>query len=170
MEPRPKIKLTLSPLDKKLQTASILLLVIMWALSVYAYLRSPEIIPTHFDSTGRADDFGSKNTYLILAGVATIIYFGMTQLNKIPHKFNYLVKITLDNAEQQYILATRLFRFLIVAILLIFTLIILLTFLTTTGKINGPGSWFLPLSFALFLVPIFIWMGNSAKRRHPNNS
>ena len=148
MKTRPKIKLTPSPLDNKLELTSKIFLVVLWGLTLYALLKLPTTIPTHFNVSGQADDYGNKMTLLILPILATIIYFGLTQLNKYPHLFNYMTKISEDNAQKQYTIATRMLRFLKLAILLIFSLIILFTYLTTIGVTNGLGFWFLQYYFS----------------------
>ena len=166
METRPKLKLTLSLLDNKLELTSKIFLVAMWALTLYTFLKLPTTIPTHFNASGQADDYGNKLTLLILPILATIIYFGLTQLNKYPHIFNYMTKITDDNAQKQYTIATRMLRFLKLSILLIFSLIILFTYLTSIGVTNGLGFWFLPLTFGLLLTPTIISICQSFKKKN----
>ena len=129
METRPKIKLTLSPLDNKLELTSKIFLIVMWGLTLYTFLKLPTTIPTHFNASGQADGYGNKVTLIILPILATIIYLGLTQLNKFPHIFNYMTKITEDNAQKQYTIATRMYRFLKLSILVIFSSIILFTYL-----------------------------------------
>jgi uncharacterized membrane protein len=135
----------------------------MWALTLYTIFKLPTTIPIHFNSSGQADNYGNKLTLLILPILATVIYFGLTQLNKYPHIFNYMTKITEDNAQKQYTIATRMLRFLKLSILVIFSLIILFTYLTTIGVTNGLGSWFLPLTFGLLLIPTIISISQSFK-------
>ncbi len=166
METRPKIKLTLSPLDNKLELTSRLFLVVMWGLTLYTFFKLPTTIPTHFNASGQADDYGNKLTLFILPGLATIIYFGLTQLNKYPHIFNYMTKITEDNAQKQYTIVTRMLRFLKLVILIIFSLIILFTYLTATGVTNGLGFWFLPFTFGLLLIPVIISISQSFKKKN----
>ena len=166
METRPKIKLVLTPLDNKLELISKVFLVVMWGLTVYTFLKLPAIIPIHFNASGQVDNHGNKQTLLILPILATIIYFGLTQLNKYPHIFNYMTRITEDNAEKQYTIATRILRFLKLAILLIFSLIILFTYLTTIGVTNGLGFWFLPLTFGLLLIPTILSISQSLKKKN----
>ena len=166
METRPKIKLTLSPLDNKLELTSKIFLVFIWVLTFYTFFKLPTIIPTHFNASGQADDYGNKLTLSILPGLATIIYWGLTQLNKYPHIFNYMTKITEDNAQKQYPIATRMLRFLKLAILIIFSLIILFTYLTAKGVTNGLGFWFLPFAFGLLLIPVIISISQSFKKKN----
>jgi uncharacterized membrane protein len=110
METRSKIKLTLSSLDSKLESAGKIFLIILWALTLFVFLKLPATIPIHFNASGQADNYGSRMTILISPILATIIYFGLTQLNKYPHIFNYMVKITETNAPVQYKIATALHR------------------------------------------------------------
>ncbi|MBE7170073.1 MAG: DUF1648 domain-containing protein [Williamsia sp.] len=156
MEVRPKVKLTLSRLDHILEITSKIVLAIMWVLMLYIFFKLPAVIPIHFGSTGQADGYGNKTTILFLPVLATVIYFGMTQLNKRPHILNYPVKITVNNALRQYTLATRMLRFIKVAVLIILSLIILFTYLTTIGVANGLGSWFLPFALGILLLPTIV--------------
>ncbi len=163
---RPKIKLTLSPLDNKLELTSKIFLGVMWALTLYTFLKLPTTIPTHFNASGQADGYGNKLKLLILPILATIIYFGLTQLNKYPHIFNYMTKITEYNAQKRYTIATRMLQFLKLAILIIFSLIILFTYLTIIGATNGLGFWFLPMTFGLLLIPTIISISQSFKKKN----
>src|SRR5689334_19196218 len=110
MSSRPKIKLKLSLADKVIEVAGFLALGFLWTLTVSNFSSLPEIIPTHFNGAGEVDDYGSKNMILILPVIATILFAGLTFLNKFPHLFNYPTEITGENAEKQYRSATRLMR------------------------------------------------------------
>mgnify|MGYP001035939932 FL=1 len=166
METRPKIKLTLSSLDSKLESAGKAFLIILWALTLFVFLKLPATIPTHFNASGKADNYGSRMTILISPILATIIYFGLAQLNKYPRIFNYMVKITENNAPGQYKIATRVLRFLKLAVLIIFSLIILFTYLTATGMTNGLGLWFLPFTSGLLLIPTILIVSQSLKKKN----
>ena len=166
MEPRPKLKLTLLPLDNTLELTSKLFLVFMWSLTLYIFIKLPTIIPIHFNASGKADNYGNKMTLLILPFIATIIYFAITQLNKQPHILNYMTTITKENAQKEYTSATRFLRFLKLVILLIFSLIILFTYLTSSGVTNGLGFWFLPMTFGLLLIPTLLSISQSFKKNN----
>ena len=166
MEQRPKIKLTLSPLDNTLELTSKLFLVFMWSLTLYIFIKLPTIIPIHFNALGKADNYGNKITLLILPLIATIIYFAITQLNKQPHILNYMTTITKENAQKEYTSATRFLRFLKLVILLIFSLIILFTYLTSSSVADGSGFWFLPITFGLLLIPTVISISQSFKKKN----
>ena len=158
METRPKINVSLSPLDKILESTGKLLIIIIWGLTLFVFLKLPTVIPTHFNASGQPDGFGNKLTILILPIIATLVYFGLTKLNQHPHTFNYISSITEDNAEKQYTIATRMLRVLKIALLIVFSHIILFTYFTTKGITNGLGIWFLPLILSIVLIPIIFYI------------
>jgi uncharacterized membrane protein len=166
MEARPKIKLTLSPLDKKLELIGKTFLVVMWSLTLYTFFKMPTTIPTHFNSSGKADDYGNKLIILFLPIIGSVIYFALTKLNNYPHIFNYVTKITEDNAQKQYTIATRSLRVMKLAILIIFSLIILFTYLTAIGVTNGLGSSFSLLLEGFYLLSIVIVVIKSIKENN----
>jgi len=163
LETRPKIKIELSQLDKILEQTSYVLLLVMWAFNIYTFLKLPNIIPIHFNGSGGVDRYGNKLILFSLPVLATAIFFLLTQLNKYPYILNYIKPITEENAVVQYSIATRMLRFLKLAILVIFILVNLFTYLTTVGITNGLGIWFLPLTFALLLIPTIISISKSLK-------
>lgn len=165
MEKRPVIIIHPSQLDKTIELISKILLLIMWILAVFTFINMPAIVPVHFGASGKPDDYGSKATLWILPLLGTIIYFGLTWLNQYPQIFNYPTKITEANAGQQYMMATRMLRFLKAGILLIFTFIILFTYLTATGYANGLSNWFLPLMLVIILSPTSYFIAKSVKKK-----
>ncbi len=165
MQTRPKIKLETTPFERVLETASALLLCFLWGFTLYAYTKLPQIIPTHFNAAGKPDDYGDKLTLLLLPAIATLLYFGLSYLNKFPHHFNYTVTITADNAAQQYRSATQMILFLKLVILLIFFAIVLLTYSTANGTTTGLGILFLPLTVAVLFIPIVVLMVQSQKKK-----
>ncbi len=85
MEERPKVKLELTTTDKVFELLGWLSIVAVWILTIKNYNNLPEIIPIHFNGSGQADGFGGKATILTLPIVSTILFIGMTVLNKFPH-------------------------------------------------------------------------------------
>jgi uncharacterized membrane protein len=158
METRPKLKLALSPFDRGIESLSKGLLLLMLGLTVYIFIKLPAIIPVHFGDNGQPDKYGKKGLILILPILATLIYFGLTQISKYPEVFNYFRKITNENAERQYTISTRMIRFLKIAILVVFTLVIFSTYLITTGVTSGIGSWFLPFVLGLIVIPTIVFI------------
>jgi hypothetical protein len=90
--------------------------------------------------------------------VATVLFVGLTILNRFPHIFNYSGDITKDNALRQYTNATRLIRYLKVIIVVIFGLISYQTINHANGQTEGLGLWFLPLTLGLIFIPTIYFL------------
>jgi len=135
----------------------------MWALAIYFYLNLPIIIPIHFNLKGEVDNYGNKYSILFMPLIATVIFFGITFLNKYPHVFNYMKKITSENAIQQYSIATKMLRLLKLSILLIFTIITVSMYLIGTGTIRTLSIWILPVILGLIFIPLAISISKSIK-------
>lgn len=152
MEKRPKIKIKLTITDKIFEGIGWLLLLTVWGMTIMSYPTLPDIIPIHYNGAGQADGFGDKGNIFTLPLIATILFVGLTVLNKFPDIFNYPIQITAENAQKQYTYATRLIRYLKFIIVIIFGIIAFVTIRSASGHTDGPGVFFLPLT----LVPIFI--------------
>jgi uncharacterized membrane protein len=151
-EERPILKIELSFLDKFVEILGWFILIMFWIMTVLNYSNLPSSIPTHFDFVGRPDGFGDKSTIFVLPVLCSVLYLGMTILNRFPHIFNYPTKITNQNAERQYAIATRLIRYLKLIIVLTFSTIGLMTSLTANNKLSGLGIGFLPVFLGLVIV------------------
>ena len=101
MGDRPKIKLGLTNTDKIIEFIGWILLIGTWILAILSFSNLPESIPTHFNGAGEADGFGEKSNIFALPIIGTILFIGMTMLNKNPHIFNYPKAITNENALSQ---------------------------------------------------------------------
>jgi Protein of unknown function (DUF1648). len=154
MKKRPIIKLELSITDKIFEVLGWCAMLMTWVLIITNYSKLPNIIPTHYNYAGQADSFGDKEKILILPIVATILFIGMTILNKYPHLFNYPKKITESNALKQYTIATRLIRCLKFAIVLTFGFIVFVSIRDANGLSSGLSALFLPLVIGLITVPL----------------
>ena len=71
--------------------------------------------------------------------LGSVLYFGMNQSIKIPHLFNYVVTITKENVERHYEIAVRTIRFIKLSMLIIFTAIIVMNYLTFIRIMKGLG-------------------------------
>jgi len=163
MEERPKIKLELSTADKTFEIIGWLLIISVWGLTITNYANLPETIPTHYNGAGQADGFGGKATILTLPLIATVLFGGLTILNKFPHIFNYPTNITQDNALRQYTNATRMIRYLKLIIVVIFGLIAFKTIQNANGQADGLGIWFLPMTLGLIFIPLIYFVVKSFK-------
>ena len=154
MNDRPKIKLELTTIDKTLEILGWISILVIWVLIITNYTNLPDIIPIHYNGAGQADGFGGKGNIVTLPLISTVLYIGMTILNKFPHIFNYPTDITKDNALRQYTNATRMIRYLKLIIVVIFGAIVLQTIRNVNGQTSGLGVWFLPLILGLIFIPL----------------
>lgn len=158
MVDRPKIKISITNTDKIIEVIGWILLIGIWILAIMNFSDLPETVPTHYNGAGVADRFSEKTTIFVLPIIGTILFIGMTILNKYPHIFNYPTTITNENALSQYTNATRMIRILKLIVLLVFGLILYKTLQNTNGNTDGLGIWFLPLIIGLFMVPTLYFL------------
>ncbi|PID59717.1 MAG: hypothetical protein CR986_05470 [Ignavibacteriae bacterium] len=166
MGKRPKIKPKLNIIDKILEVAGFIILVSYWIFIISTYSNLPQKVPIHYGLNGKPDTTGSKISFIILPILATILFIGLTILNNFPHIFNYLKKITEENALTQYTGATKLVRFIKTIILLMFGYISVQTYLIVTNRAVGLEAWFLPLSLALMFIPIIAYIYEQIKGKN----
>ena len=152
MNKRPRIKLQLKQTDKVLEVVGWVSVLGIWALTLTNYSILPEIIPIHFNGAGKADEFGNKTHIFVLPIISTLLFIGLTILNKHPHIFNYPSQITKENAVDQYTNATRMMRVLKLVIVLLFGLIVFRKIQIVNGHADGLGAWFLPFTIGLFII------------------
>jgi uncharacterized membrane protein len=160
---RPKVKLDLTNTDKVIEFTGLTLLIGIWILAILSFSDLPESIPTHFNGAGEADGFGERTNIFVLPIIGTITFIGLTLLNKNPHIFNYPKTITNENALNQYSNATRMIRVLKLIIVFVFGLILVRTLQNTNGNADGIGTWFLPLTIGLFIIPTLYFLIKSMK-------
>lgn len=165
MNPRPKLHIALSPLDRFLEISGYLLLGLMWAITAYAFGILPGNIPIHYNAAGEADGYGNKSLLLLLPLIPTVIFFGISFLARYPHIFNYMVPISEENALKQYTMAVRLLRFLKLSVVLIFLVDILFTYIITNDITTGPGGWNIVLIFLVLLAPTLFYLAKSFRAK-----
>jgi uncharacterized membrane protein len=165
MQVRPKLKLELSPVDKTAEIIGWVIVFVVWVMTLTNYQNFPDIIPTHYNISGKADGFGGKMTILYSPLISTILYIGMTMINRFPHVFNYPSSITPENALQQYTNATGLIRYLKLVIVCIFGLLSYKTIQHTNEHDQGLGLWFLPITLSLIVTPLIYFAVNSFKTK-----
>ena len=158
MSSRPRLSIPLSGVDRMVEYLGWLMILALWLWVALAYRQLPEAIPIHFGLTGEPDAFGAKRALLVLPGVATLLFVGLKIAGGFPHFFNYPVKIDAGNALKHYTIATRLLRFMRLAVALIFFGIVILTTLTALHRLSGLGLWFMPAAFGAIFVPMLIYL------------
>lgn len=165
MENRPKLKLELSMTDKLIEIIAWGLLLFYWAMAIQSYASLPDTIPIHYNAAGKEDRFGGRWTIFALPSITTISFVGMTILNKFPHVFNYPENMTVEDAPRHYAMATRMMRFVKLALIVVFFLMTFRTIQAATGKSDGMGAWFLPLTLGLIFIPIIYFCSKSLHKK-----
>lgn len=155
---RPVIRPEMSPIDWLLEAIALIAMVSLIGFIAYNYPKLPDIIPTHFNAAGIADDHGERASILFLPAIALFVYILMTVINFFPHTFNFPGKITPQNAMHQYTLATRLIRYLKTVLILLFFYISYTTTRVVFDDAAGLGLWFLPVFLVLVILPIIVYM------------
>ncbi|MFJ1429220.1 DUF1648 domain-containing protein [Capnocytophaga canimorsus] len=161
MNNNPKLKLNLTRTDRIIEFFGWILLLTIWIWVLISYKNLPDIIPTHYNASGVADGFSEKVNLLILPLLATVLFATLTLLNKFPHKFNYLVKITPENAYRQYVNATRMLRALKLVIVIVFGLVIFQTLQYKFIQKHHITQYFPALTLMIIFVPIVYFIGKS---------
>ena len=163
MQNRPIIKPSSSNFDRILKLISYAFFALLWGATLYAWYSLPDTIPVHFNFKGEIDRQSSKNNLLILPLLGTVIFIILSLLVRYPHKFNYAVPITEENAAKQYANAILMMRWLLAAVMIILFSLVLGTILVVQ-KVNLNISYILlPLLLGLLIVPMFVFIVRSFK-------
>jgi uncharacterized membrane protein len=149
MEERPVIVIKPTPADIILEMFGWLALILLWGYVVNNYPDIPDRIPTHFNVSGIADNYGNKPSIFFLPVIGATIFIGISILGRYPHIFNYPVAITKLNAERQYRNSLRMMRYLKFIIVSTFLIIEYQSIQAAKGRSEGLGAWFLPVALIL---------------------
>ncbi len=152
---RPILNIPLRTIDWVLEIVALVILIATVIFIFNAYESLADKIATHFNSKGEPDAFGSKSTVWLVIGINIFIYMLLSLAARIPHKFNYLVEITEQNAARQYQIALDVMRGLKVITVIIFCFLAIRKVMIAEGEAIGLGNLFLPIALiAIFSVLI----------------
>ncbi len=160
MESRPRLNTQSTPLQNWINIISVF---IIGGTAIYLlvnYAKLPNQIPMHFNYNGEVDYWGPKESIFILLGISILIYILNTRTQLIPHKFNYIVKITEENAEKQYRIAVRMMSILNLEIMIIIAYIHWV--IIENKQMN---SYFMILFLIILFSTLIIYLVNSWKYR-----
>ena len=154
---RPVLRPEMTPVDWIMEGLALLGLLAFVGTMVYFFPGLPGRIPSHFDAAGYPDEWDGKSSLVGLAAIALFIYALLTFLNLIPHRFNFPVRITPQNALRQYTMAIRLVRYLKCIIVWMFFYIHWSILRVALFSSSGIGEWFFPVIIVLFLLPLIVY-------------
>ena len=166
---RPKLKVPFQTIDIVIELASIAVLVLMWIHLIMEYSSLPETIASHFNASGKPDDYSSKSFLWFLPSLATVMYIGLFILNRFPHLHNYTINITEENALRQYRFSTRMLRivnFLCVFLLAYINYKIIIGTQTNTTEL-GTGFLITVIGGSI-LLPIIILVYQQKLKKQDN--
>ncbi|WP_166805776.1 DUF1648 domain-containing protein [Jeotgalibacillus sp. R-1-5s-1] len=99
---RPIVTIKQSLGEKLFSAVSLACLLLAVGYLMLSWQELPEQVPLHFNALGEADRFGGKASVVILPILGLFMWGSMTAFERVPYLYNYLVKITEENAEKQY--------------------------------------------------------------------
>lgn len=158
----------LSNFDKTLEFLTIAALLFSIFYTAVNYAGLPETIPTHFDSNGNPDSYGNKIMIWLAPAISIVICLGLIILNKYPHYFNYLVKITPENAQRQYLLAQSMLRKLNLLIALMFLFVTYSTIKSTQSETGNIDTIIITYSVAGIFIILIHYLIQSSKKLDSN--
>jgi uncharacterized membrane protein len=162
---QPKIKIAWTAFDIALEVIGFIALMGIWMMLLYFYPKLPHTIPIHFDGAGKIDGYGNKFIIIFEPIVASVLFIGLSILNKYPHIFNYSSQITPENAAYQYRLATRLIRYIKLVIVLLFAFIMYTSIQSAYTQTDGDGLILLPIFLALIIIPNLVVLIKSTQTK-----
>jgi uncharacterized membrane protein len=151
VRPAPHVQLT--PLQILALVAGGILLVLQWVILFREYGALPEIIPSHFNGRGEVDGHAEKSFLFLLPVIATFLFATMVILHRYPHKMNYPVRVTPENAKGLYSLSVDLVCFLAFAISATMFYLTYQTIQVAKGNAAGLGTWSVLLFLGLIFIP-----------------
>lgn len=141
-EKRPRLSIPYSVLEKYLEAAGVIAILINIATLLKYNSILPSVIPTHFDDSGNPNKWGNKSAFSAFYIKLAIFYITFTILSQFPHIFNYIIKISKENAMAQYQAARKFMICLKIEIIFIFTYYQWITINVALGKLKGIGENF----------------------------
>ncbi len=162
---RPRILPEMGPLDWLLEISSMIIFLTYLGYMIYYYPQLPASIPAHFNGSGVVDDYSSRGSLWALPAITFFTYGLLTLIARVPHTFNFTVRITPENAMRQYTLALRFIRFIKIMITAVFFTISMVIIRVALKQSAGIGLWFLPVFLGLTFIPIIIYLFLSSKKK-----
>lgn len=159
MSERPVLNIPKTRLEKSLQIVSFVLVGFMLFLSIFVWDELPDKIPVHFTAFGESDRWGGKASIFILPLIGFFVVKLTFLLSKVPHRLNYPVKITEENALKIYLESRRMLIFINFEIATMLALTHADIVLKAYEK-TGLGNWIMPT----FLILLFGTIGISIYR------
>lgn len=131
--------------------------IIVWGIIIWLIHRAPDIVPTHFDASGKPNDYGPAAGIAIPCAIITLIAIGVMVTAYFPRYINVPYKITNIRQVEYTIRGLR-----IAGITLLFTC---LSVAYTLLGMESPNATPTLLTIVLLIVEImgFSFLGRRTK-------
>lgn len=152
-------------INKALDIIGVLLIISLCIITFIEWRNAPNIIPTHYNFQGEIDAYGSKNMLFFLLPIVVILYIGLYVLAGYPEVYNYAIRITEENKERQYNMASTLIRVLNIELVLTFTYIQLKQATSIFSETDNLSLWFLPIVLVIIFGTLAFYIYKSVKNK-----
>lgn len=156
---RPKVdlkKLEKTTFQRFLSIASLLFFIGSVIFLIVIWGELPDKVPAHYGFSGEVTRYGGKWELLILPIISIFLYVFMHIVAKYPHKHNYPIEITEENAEEAYRISYWLISVMKDIILITFSFLLLNSIIVALEWGTGMSILFLPLILLGTGIPL-IW-------------
>jgi uncharacterized membrane protein len=146
-----QMKTKLERIDWIWEIISVLLLIANALLIALSLPNMPDIVPIHFNGSGEANGWGSKNMIWIAFGLALPIYALLTFISFKPGL--YRSRMTEKNLDEQYRLTSKMARTVKAFASLAFCVLTLFMIMAGQGKWQKQIPLLLIIFFVLIIPP-----------------
>ncbi|MCM3086494.1 DUF1648 domain-containing protein [Bhargavaea ginsengi] len=162
---RPKLDIPKTALERILDWAAILVFVSGTGYLIWIWGDLPAEVPAHFNGAGEVDRWESKWTLVMLPIIASLLWIGMTILEKFPEKHNYMAELNEHNIEFQYRNSRMMLNVLKNIVVFVFIYISYQMVQVALGGEDSIGMMFLPIFLVLMFAPMIVFMIRSLRNR-----
>ena len=127
------------------ETVFAIMAIVVWGLIILMLNQAPDIIPTHFDTSGKPNAYGSPTGIVIPCIFVTIAAIGLMVIAYSPRHMNMPFKVTNIRQVELTIRMTRIMG-------LIFLALTLTIGWTSVGSINHGGPNAIPILTVVSLL------------------
>ncbi len=141
---------------------SLSLLIFIWVYPAIHFSKLPEIIPTHFDGSGKADGFGSKSLIFLECGIATALFVFLMFLQRNPKLINlpdYMKKNT-----ESLKMFLQIFTVIVMSIFAFISYQNVQAPLQKKDELSFPAGLLIGLLY-LGIIGLLIFLGNGRKEK-----
>ena len=162
---RPVLDIPLSPLEMLLVILTVLGMITIVAITLWAWTTLPAIVPTHYGFSGRPNAYGGKGFLLVMPVLSIFLGSLLMFVGRYPHTYNYPWPITRENAARQYYLARLLIRWIMLETVWVLCGVQWALILASQTHFAGAMILFAPAIVIALIVTIVLYRRSAARAR-----